>query len=386
MYTYYAPTRLIIGREEQNTGKIIASYGFRKVLFVYGGGSIVRSGLYDTVKKSLLDAGLAVAEAGGVEPNPKISFVRKTLEAKPDADFILAVGGGSVIDTAKSLAVSMASGTDPWEFSAGRAVPEKALKIGVVLTIAAAGSEMSDSCVISDPDSKDKRGFRSDLIRPLFAVMNPELTFGVSKYQTACGIVDIMMHTLERYITDQPGSLANELSIGLLKTVMDSGLTAFEDPEDYEARKQLMLASSFSHNGLTSIGRGMCFRVHQLEHAVSGAFDRVSHGAGLAVCWPAYSLYIYRNPAVLPKFVRLARDLLCIPDSGDDEKDALAGILKLKKFFASLDMPVSLGDLGIDESEIPGLALLCSRNRTRVLEDVVPIGCDEMESIFRLML
>ncbi|MBP5648637.1 MAG: iron-containing alcohol dehydrogenase [Clostridia bacterium] len=386
MSTYYAPTKLYIGKEEQNVGPVIAGYGFKKVLFVYGGGSIKRSGLYDTIKKSLLGANLKIVEAGGVEPNPKIGFVRSVIASKPDIDFILAVGGGSVIDTAKSISVGLAGGIDPWEYSMGRAKPTKALPIGVVLTIAAAGSEMSDSCVISDPDSLEKRGFNSDLFRPLFSIMNPELTFSVSRYQTACGVVDIMMHTLERYITDRPGSLANEFAIGLLKTVMESGVTAAEEPEDYEARKQLMLASSFSHNGLTNIGRGMCFRVHQFEHAISGVFDRVSHGAGLAVCWPAYSLFIYKNPKVLPKFVRLSRDLFYIPDSGDSEKDALEGINKMKKFFSALDMPTTLGELGIDASSIPQLAWMCSRGKTRVINDVVPIGYDEMEQIFNLMV
>lgn len=382
---YYAPTKLYIDYGEENIGKLIKDLGYKNILFIYGKGSIKKNGLYDKVIQSLKANELNIIEESGVEPNPKVEFVRNVLKKNYTIDFILAVGGGSVIDTAKSIAVTYNTFNDPWDFNSKKAIPSKALPIGVILTIAAAGSEMSNSCVISNLELKAKNGFNSDLVRPKFAIMNPKNTYSVSKYQTACGVVDIMMHTLERFITKYDVDLVDNFCIGLLKTVYKYGLIAYNEPNNYEARKELMLASSFSHNGLMEMSRGMCFRCHQFEHVISAFHDEVSHGAGLAVCWPAYSKYIYKNEIALPKFLRLAYEVFMIPKTNDPYKDAYDGILKLEDFFKALNMPTRLNDLGIKLEELEELSLAVSWNKTRVIEDVIPLTYNEMKDIYKLM-
>lgn len=382
---YYAPTKLYIDYDEENVGKIIKDLGYKNILFVYGKGSIKKNGLYDKVIQSLKDNELNVIEESGVEPNPKVEFVRNVIKKNYKIDFILAVGGGSVIDTAKSIAVTYNTNNDPWDFNSKKAIPQKALPIGVILTISAAGSEMSNSCVISNLEIKAKNGFNSDLVRPRFAIMNPKNTYSVSKYQTACGIVDIMMHTLERFISKYDVDLVDNFCIGLLKTVYKYGLIAYNEPDNYEARKQLMLASSFSHNGLMEMSRSMCFRCHQFEHVLSAFHDEVAHGAGLAIVWPAYSKYIYKNEIALPKFLRLAYEVFMVEKTNDKYLDAYNGILKLEEFFKALNMPTALNDLGISINELEDLSLAVSWNKTRVIEDVIPLTYKEMKEIYELM-
>ena len=382
-FNYYTPTKLFIGNEEKNISEIISLYGYKHVLFVYGKNSIKKSGLYDTITCSLNKNNILFYEVSGVSPNPKLELVVHTLKNKPKVDMILAVGGGSVIDTAKLLAVSYFYDGDPWDFISQKVVPQKALPIGVILTISAAGSEMSNSCVITNSELKIKKGFNNDLVRPQFAIMNPKLTYTVSKYQTACGIVDIMLHTLERFITKEESSLADEFGLSILKTVYRYGLKAYNDPTDYEARKAIMLASSFSHNGLTSIGRPFCFRAHLIEHVLSGVHDNIAHGAGLAVVWIAYSKFIYKH--ILDKYLRLAYEVFAIEPSGDEEKDAYLGIVKLSSFFNALNMPQTLSDLNIDHKEVNELIDLCTLNDTRVVNDVIPLRRTEFNEIFRLM-
>ena len=384
-YIYYAPTKLYIGNEEEHVGKIIKDLGYKNILFIYGGGSIKRNGLYDVVIKSLKDNDLNIIECGGVEANPKVEFVRDILSKKYDIDFILAVGGGSVIDTAKSVAVSYGKNIDPWEYNAKREIPKSALPIGVILTIAAAGSEMSDSCVISNLEIETKTGFNSEVVRPKFAIMNPVNTYTLPKYQTACGIVDIMMHTMERFISPYKSELADNLAIGILKTVYNNGLKAYNNPKDYDARREIMLASSFSHNGLTNIARPMCFRVHQFEHVLSAYDDKIAHGAGLAVAWPAYAKYIYKNEYALPKFLRLAYEVFDVEETSNKEEDAYNGILKLEEFFKELGMPLKMKDLGIEKDALEHLALKVSFNKTRTIEDVIPLTYKEMKEIYELM-
>ena len=382
---YYAPTKLYIDYGEENVGKLIKDLGYKNILFIYGKGSIKKNGLYDKVIQSLKANELNIIEESGVEPNPKVEFVRNVLKKNYAIDFILAVGGGSVIDSAKSIAVTYNTFNDPWDFNSKKAIPSKALPIGVILTISAAGSEMSNSCVISNLELKVKNGFNSDLVRPKFAIMNPKNTYSVSKYQTACGVVDIMMHTLERFITKYDVDLVDNFCIGLLKTVYKYGLIAYNEPNNYEARKELMLASSFSHNGLMEMSRPMCFRCHQFEHVISAFHDEVSHGAGLAVVWLAYSKYIYKNEIALPKFLRLAYEVFMIPKTNDPYKDAYDGILKLEDFFKALNMPTRLNDLGIKLEELEELSLAVSWNKTRVIEDVIPLTYNEMKDIYKLM-
>ena len=383
---YYAPTKLLIDYDIHNIGNLIEEYGYKRVLVVYGKGSIKNTGLYDIVINSLKEKNLIFFEEGGIEANPKVEFVRNVLAKDYDIDFILAIGGGSVIDTAKSISVSYKTNIDPWEFNAKREIPKKALPIGVILTIAAAGSEMSNSCVISNPKLKMKNGFNSDLVRPKFAIMNPELTYSLPKYQMACGIVDIMMHTLERFITPYESDLADNFCIALLKCVYKNGLIAYNDPKNYKSRREIMLASSFSHNGLMELARPMCFRCHQFEHVLSAVHDEIAHGAGLAVCFPAYAKYIYKkSPIALNRLLRLAYEVFDIKPSLDKEKDCLLGIEQLVEFFKYLNMPTKMRDLGIEKDELEDLSLRVSWNKTRVIEDVIPLTYKEMREIYELM-
>lgn len=382
---YYSPTLLYIEEPVANIGILIKNRGYKRILFVYGKASIKQNGLYDTIVSSLTENAIDFIDCGGVSANPKLSFVEYVLAQNYQFDFILAVGGGSVIDTAKSISVSYLSHTNPWDFNAHLAKPINAVPLGVILTIAAAGSEMSNSCVLTNEALKCKQGFNSDLMRPQFAIMNPELTFSVSKYQTACGIVDILMHTLERYINDKTSHLAEEFSLAVIKTVIDYGIIAYNEPNNYEARKALMLASSFSHNGLTSIGRLYYFRAHQFEHVISGVFDEVAHGAGLAVVWLAYSKYIYQNPVALPLFLRLSYEIFGVLPTDDKEKDAYSGIMKLEEYFQQIGMPTKMLDLGISPQYLEEFALRLSQNKTRIIPDIIPIDYEIGKQIFAMM-
>ena len=335
--------------------------------------------------KSLIENDITYIEVGGVEPNPKVSFVRNVLKENYDFDMILAVGGGSVIDTAKSIAVSYRTNIDPWKFNSHEVIPEKAMPVGVVLTIAAAGSEMSSSCVITNEELNIKQGFNSEVNRPLFALMNPEYTFSVSKYQTACGIVDIMMHTLERFISSEESMLADEFAIALLKTVLKNGVIAYNEPTNYQARKELMLASSFAHNGLTHVGRGYKMRAHAFEHIISGFYDNVTHGAGLSIVWPAYCKYVYKNPLLTPLFAKLAYELFHVEKTNNIQNDALLGILKLEEYFKKLDMPTRLEDVGIHKTDLERFALALTNNKTTIIKDVVDIDYFVAKEVFSLM-
>lgn len=384
MFLYNAPTKLYIDYEIEKIGQIIKEYGFKNVLLVYGGGSIKNSGLYDKVVNSLNDFEINFFEAGGVEPNPKVTFVREVLAKNYDIDMILAVGGGSVIDSAKSIAVSYGNG-DPWKFNSHEVAPVKSLPVGVILTISAAGSEMSSSCVITNMELNVKQGFNSEVNRPLFAIMNADLTMSVNKYQTACGIVDIMMHTLERYISNEASMLADEFAIGLLKTVIKNGKIAYENPNHFQARKELMLASSFSHNGLTHVGRTYKLRAHMFEHIISGFYDNVTHGAGLAIVWPAYSKYVYKNASLTPLFARLSYDLFDVEKTSDIAGDAYKGIIKMEEFFRFLGMPTRLEDVGINQLELERFSLALTKNKTVVIKDVLDIDYEVAKAIFSLM-
>ncbi len=388
-FSYYTPTKVIFGKDTQlQVGSVIKSYGFKKVLFHYGSGSIKKSGLYDQIVASLKENEIEFVELGGVQPNPKLSLSRKAAQICIDEniEMILAVGGGSVLDSSKSAAAGAANHCDPWEFSSGARVLEKSLPVGAVLTIAAAGSEMSNSCVITNEDGWFKRGFGSDHNRPLFAIMNPELTYTVSKYQTACGITDIMMHTLERYFcmnTDNP--LTDRIAEGLLRSVIEAGKIVIEKPDDYEARATLMWASSLSHNGLTGCGRDYMMRCHQMEHELSGMYDRVAHGAGLAVIFPAWAKYIYRNEKALPRFAQFAVRVWGMEMNFEHpERTALAGIEACETFFESIGMPVRLAELDIDDSGFEEMAEKCTFFGKRVLKDYIPLGKKEIIDIYRM--
>ena len=390
-FSYYTPTKVIFGKGVQSqVGEVIRSYGFKKILLHYGSGSIKRSGLYDQIVASLNESSIEFVELGGVQPNPKLSLSRKAAQLCIDeqVEMILAVGGGSVLDSSKSAAAGAANRCDPWEFSSGTRKLTKSLPVGAVLTISAAGSEMSNSCVITNEDGWLKRGFGSDLNRPIFALMNPELTYTVSKYQTACGITDIMMHTLERYFCmNGDVALTDRLAEGLLKSVIEAGSIAIENPEDYEARATLMWASSLSHNGLTGNGRDYMMRCHQIEHELSGMYDRIAHGAGLAVIFPAWAKYIYKNEKALPRFCQYATRVWGIEmDFEHPERTALKGIEATENYFKSIGMPVRLSELDVDDSKLEEMAEKCTFFGKRVLKDYMPLDTKEIIDIYKLAL
>lgn len=384
-FAFYSPTKIYFGKEqESNVGEIIKGYNFKKVLLHYGQNSIKKIGLYDKVIKSLNESNINYIELSGVEPNPKIDLVRKgvKLVKEEGVDFILAVGGGSVIDSAKAIACGAKVDFDPLLFNQHIKTPESALPVGVILTISAAGSELSNSCVISNLDDKFKNGFNSDLIRPLFVIENPELTYTVSKFQTGCGIVDILMHTLERYFTDTPDiDFAKNIAEGLIKSVIDAGKVAVSNPNDYDARSTLMIASSFSHNGLTGLGGKMYFTVHKLEHQVSGTFDNVAHGAGLSVLFPAWAKWVYKKD--LPNFVRFAKNIWNIND-GTDEEIAYKGILKLEEYFKNIDMPTRFSDLNIDELSFEPMASRITKNDSVRVPGFIELDKESVLEIFNL--
>ena len=361
-------TKIYFGPDkEKQVGEILSSFNASKVLVVIGQGSVKKTGLLDIALNSLKENKLEYRLLEGVRPNPTIENVVEGLkiakEFKPD--FLLAIGGGSVIDTAKCIAVNYYYDGHPFDFNSHKAKPEKALPIGVILTISAAGSEMSTSCVIQDDALGQKKGFNSDLVRPVFAIENPELTYSVSPYQTACGIIDIMMHTLERYF--QPSSEnepADGFSEALLKSVIKAGQKVIRKPDDYESRAVLMLMSSMSHNGLTSIGKQFGMPVHQLEHGLSGMYNSIAHGAGLAVLWPAWAKYYVQYD--LDKFDQYARNVW---DSQivDKKENALQGIKLTEEFFRYIGMPSRLMEFKVGMIDIDGLINRLTDNGTRVV-------------------
>lgn len=378
-FVYYAPTKVFFGKgEELKIGQILKEYGFKKVLLHYGKASIKKSGLYDVITGKLKEAGIDFVELGGVEPNPKLSLVLKGVELakKEKVDLILAVGGGSVLDSSKSISAGAKVDFSPWKFSIGEEKVKDRIPVGAILTISAAGSDMSNSCVITNDETWEKRGFSSDFNRPLFAILDPELTYGVNKWQTACGTVDIMMHTLERYFSngDENEELTDNLALGLLKAVYDAGKVVMENPTDYDARATLMWANSLSHNGLTGCGKVYFMAVHQLEHEVSGMYDHVSHGAGLAILWPHWALNSYK--ASPKRFLRLAYEVLGIVPSGDEDKDIVDGILGLQSYFKSLGMPTKLSEVNVTKESLKDLAWNAMFKGKRVLPDIVTVDYD----------
>ncbi len=386
-FTYYAPTKVYFGKDKQKmVGEIIKEYGYKKIMLQYGKESIKKTGLYDEVMESLAQNNIEVVEMGGVEPNPKLSFVQEAIKVARETgvEMILAVGGGSVIDSSKYTAAGVMYDGNVWDFPMRKAVAERALPVGCILTIAAAGSEMSASAVISNTKLNMKRGFGSEANRCKFAICNPELTYTVSKYQTACGIVDIMAHTMERYFTvceDTP--LTDRIAESILKSVIEAGKILMEKPDDYDARATMMWASSLSHNDLTGCGRENALAVHQLEHALSGEYDEIAHGAGLAVLFPAWGKHIYRHN--IPRFAQFARRVWAVEEK-DDELAARLGIDRMQEFFALIEMPSRLKDFGLDAGCIERLAELCTFGKTRTVKSYVGLDYDRIKEIFKSCL
>lgn len=346
-FTFHSPTKVVFGKAaEEKTADEVKRFGGSRVFVVYGGGSAVRSGLLAKLEVLLEKAGLPCAVFGGVQPNPLLDHARTGVQKAADfgADFILAVGGGSVIDSAKAIAHGVANpGTDIWDFWTGKRPLEKSLPMGAILTISAAGSETSDSAVLTDAETGLKRGLGSEHNRPKFAVMNPELTYTLPPYQIACGITDIMMHTLDRYFIPQQGNrLTDEIAEGLLRVTIESGRKAMENPRDYDAMSELMWCGSLSHNGLTGLGGQKDFAPHQLGHSLSAAFG-TAHGASLSAVWGAWASYVVD---IRPeRFAQYGRQVWRL-DGGDTRETALAAIEATVAYFDSLGMPTALGKLG----------------------------------------
>lgn len=363
-FNYYAPTQVVFGRgTEEQIGALVKAQNCKKALLHYGGGSARRSGLLDRIGKSLEDAGVSYVELGGVVPNPRLSLVYEGIELcrKEGVDFILAVGGGSVIDSAKAIGYGVTNEGDVWELYDRKRQAVACLPIGVCLTIAAAGSEMSDSSVITKDEGGIKRGYSSNYCRVKFAVMNPELTMSLPDYQTACGCTDILMHTMERYFTNGGNmELTDSIAEGLMRTVIRNAEILRDDPKNYDARAEVMWASSLSHNGLTGCGIAAGdFASHALEHEIGGMFD-VAHGAGLAAVWGSWARYVYQD--CLPRFEKFALNVMGVEAGENAEETALRGIEAMEAFYRRIGMPTTIRELGIDptDEQLVEMARKCS--------------------------
>ncbi len=388
-FNFYAPTRVVFGREsEAKLPELIRQYGGTKVLIHYGGGSARRYGLLDRVEQMLHEADIDFVELGGVVPNPLLSKVKEGIGlcCREDVDFILAVGGGSVIDSSKAIAYGVPYEGDVWDFWDGKAVPQASLPVGVILTIPAAGSEMSSSTVITQDEGMLKRGFNSDICRCKFAIMNPERTYTLPPYQTAAGATDIMMHTMERYFSKyEDATLTDAIAEALLRTVKDAVFVVLKNPEDYRNRANIMWASSLSHNDLTECGTEKDFAVHKLEHELSGLFG-VTHGAGLAAIWGSWARYVMDKH--LNRFVQFAVNVMGVTnDFSDPRATALRGIEAIERFFQQIGMPTSIPALigrKATDQEIETLVAKCSRGGKMNIGAMEILKPADMTAIYRL--
>ena len=388
-FQYYIKTNVVFGEGSVcRTAELVKKHGGSRVLVVYGGGSAKRSGLLDRVFALLDEALLPYDSIGGVQPNPRVELAREGVKRAVEfrADLILAVGGGSVIDTAKAIAHGAANPeTDIWEFWKRRAVPTRSTPVGVILTIPAAGSETSDSAVLTNEQEQEKRGLNTDLNRPAFAILDPKLAMTLPTRQLSCGVTDILMHTLDRYFTPaDDNELTDELAEALLRVVIRNGPKVVENENDLHAMSEIMWCGSVSHNGLTGLGAPREFTTHQLGHALSEKFDAI-HGETLSAMWGSWARYVWETKPA--RFARFARNVWDVDDVDADEA-AMLGIEATENFFRSLHMPVSLGELkgvGVQSEEgLQELALRCSYQKTRTIGSFRVLGYDDMLEIYRL--
>lgn len=386
-FEYYAPTKVVFGKNtEKKVGELIKEQGCKKVLIHYGNGSVIRTGLLDRIYHSLDEADIDYISLGGVVPNPRLSKVYEGIDLalKENVDFILAVGGGSVIDSAKAIGYGVYNGGDVWDFHIKKRKATGCLPIGTVLTIAAAGSEMSNSCVLTNEKEGIKCGHSSNYGRLKFAIMNPELTYTLPDYQTQCGCADILMHTMERYFTaSSTMELTDSISEALMRTVLKNSLILKKEPKNYEARAEIMWAGSLSHNGLTGCGNdGGDWACHQLEHELGAVYD-VAHGAGLSAVWGTWARYVYKERP--ERFARFAEKVLELPHETDSLSLALKGIETMENYYRSVNMPVNLRELGIspNEEDIQRLAYGCSRKNTRTIGVIKKLNQEDMAEIYR---
>ncbi|MEA1885224.1 MAG: iron-containing alcohol dehydrogenase [Thermotogota bacterium] len=361
-FVFQNKTKIIFGRDtEEKVGKEIKRLGKKKVLFHYGGGSIKRFGLYDKAVKQLKEEGIKYVELGGVKPNPSLSLVKEGIDLcrRENVDFILAVGGGSVIDSSKAIAAGVPYADDVWDFYDNKARIKEALPLGVILTLPAAGSEASDASVITDEERKLKRGTGSPLIRPVFSILNPEITFTLPPYQTAAGITDMMAHIMERYFTQERNvDLTDHMCEAVLKTIVKNAPLVLENPEDYNARAEIMWAGTLAHNGLLDTGRLGDWGTHMIEHELSALYD-LTHGAGLAIIFPAWIKYVYK--AYPEKMLHFFHNVFDVEAVFDDPQYMIEeGLKRLKNFYRSIGMPVSLKDAGIEENKFEEMAGKCT--------------------------
>jgi len=387
-FEFYAPTKIVFGKNAENeVGKLIKAQGCKKVLVHFGGNSANKSGLLDQIYKLLEESDISYVSLGGVVPNPRLSKVYEGVELcnKEGVDFILAVGGGSVIDSSKAIGYGVANGGEVWDFYDKTRTPESCTPIGAILTIAAAGSEMSSSSVITKEEGWLKRGCNSDSSRCKFAILNPELTYSLPDYQTASGCTDILMHTLERYLTKvEDTMLTDGIAEALMKTVIQNAKVLAEEPKNYNARAEVMWASSLSHNGLTGCGSIGDWASHQLEHELGGMFD-VAHGAGLAAVWGSWARYVYKEKP--ERFAQLAVNVMGVANNFlDTDMTAIAGIRAMENFFHSISMPTSIAELGVKltDEQIDELAYKCSFENTRTIGGFKPLDIEDMKNVYRM--
>lgn len=388
-FNYYAPTEVVFGKEsEEQVARLVKKYGGTKVLVHYGGQSAIRSGLLPKICELLQNAGIDFVQLGGVVPNPRLSLAQKGIELcrKEGIDFILAVGGGSVIDSSKCIAYGVPYEGNVWDFYLGKAKATAMLPLAAVLTIPAAGSEMSESSVITNEEGDVKLGYSNNLSRPKFAIMNPCRTFTLPPYQTAAGVTDMMMHTMERYFTkDDDMDLTTEVSEAMLRSMKNAVFAVLKNPEDYRYRAQIMWGGSLMHNGLTGCGVSDDWATHQLEHELSGMFD-VTHGAGLAAVWPSWARYVMQEN--VSRFVRFAVNVMDVPnDFTDPVGTALKGIEAMERFYHAIGMPINIKELigrDITDEEIKEMTRKCSRDYQRTCGCLKVLKAEDMQAIYQM--
>ena len=388
-FVYYAPTEVVFGKEsEEQVAGLVKKYGGHKVLVHYGGRSAKKSGLLDKIFALLRQGGVDFGELGGVVPNPRLSLVQKGIDLcrKEKVDFILAIGGGSVIDSSKAIACGVPFDGNVWDIYMGKAEPASYLPVASVLTIPAAGSEMSDASVITNEDGDVKVGYSNPMSRPKFAIMNPVRTFTLPPYQTAAGVTDMMMHTMERYFSPEDDmDLTDALAEAVLRSMKENVYKVLADPEDYRARAQIMWGGSVAHNDLTGCGMTGDWATHQLEHELSGMFD-VTHGAGLAAIWPSWARYVLK--VNVSRFVRFAVNVMDVPnDFTDPEGTALRGIEAMERFYHSIGMPINIHELigrEITDEEIKEMVRKCSREGTLTQGTFKVLYPKDMEAIYQM--
>ena len=388
-FTYFAPTKVVFGKgAEGQVGKLCKEQGATKVLVHFGGGSAKRSGLLDRVCAALEEEGLPYVTLGGVVPNPRLSLVYEGIELcrREGVDFLLAVGGGSVIDSCKAIGYGLANDFDVWELFDKKRAAAGCAPVGAVLTIAAAGSEMSDSTVITKDEGELKRGYNSNYCRCKFAVLNPELTYTLPEYQTACGVTDIMMHIMERYFVNvETMTVTDTMAEAVIRDVLRYGQAALEDPRDYRARAEIMWAGSLAHNGLLCAGGpNGDWASHQIEMELSGMFG-VAHGAGLAAIWGSWARYVL--DAKPQRFAQFAYRIFDLPQTGDPAADGLRGIEAMEDYFRSIRMPVNLRELGVGElteEQIDELAEKCTYFGRRTIGQFKVLGKEDIKAIYRM--